>query len=78
MLNNSIGGNGNSPKSICSNRNSPKSIYSDRGTPKFIGSNKSALEVGFSVLSKVESPGAKLSLKLFKSYSLLISMLGSS
>ena len=43
-----------------------------------INSNKDALEISFSILSRVGSPGAKSFLKLFKSYFLLILILGSS
>jgi hypothetical protein len=47
------------------------SVGGDGDSLKFNGGNKGALELSSSVLSKVGSPGAELSLKLFKSYSLL-------
>ena len=41
----------------------------------FIDGDRDALELSFSVLTKVKSPKTKLSLELFKSYSLLILIL---
>ena len=66
MLNDFISSNGDSPRSVCGNGGTSKSIGSDKGT----------LEVGFGVSSRVGSPKAELSLELFKSYFLLISILG--
>jgi hypothetical protein len=44
----------------------------------FISGNRGTLEFGSGVLARVGSPEAKSFLKLFKTYSLLISILGSS
>ena len=54
------------------------STSSDGDSSRFISSNRDALELSFSVLSRVESFRAKLFLKLLKSYFLLILILGSS
>jgi hypothetical protein len=51
-------------------------INSNKDSPKFVGGNKGALKLSFSVLSRVKSLGAKLFLKPFKFYSLLILILG--
>ena len=56
MLDDSVGGNGDSPR--------------------FIGGNRGALELGSSVLSRVGSLRAELSLKLLESCSSLILILG--
>ena len=76
MLNNFASGNRDSPRFIGGDRDSPRFIGGDRDSPRFIGGNGDALELGFSVLSKVGSPGAELSLKLLKFYFLLMLILG--
>ena len=52
------------------------SANGDGDSPKSICGNRSALEFGSGVSSKVRNFGVKLSLKPFKSYYLLILILG--
>ena len=62
---------------INSNKDSLKFINDDRNSLKSVGSDGDTLKVSFGVLFRVRSLGAKLFLKLFKFYFLLILILGS-